>query len=798
MIEIINKLASSWAGFISLDLAQDTAFLAIIFLMLYIFKNVDAGARYIIASFGLFKLLLPPFIPAPFLSRTTLITDNSVRVTGGISVLPANGMVYSEPLSFVGLLFLIWLMTAAISLIFPLLSTLRLYFKLISAKRISPEMIKPNLNKFPYQILKTEKINMPLTLGIFSKRVYVPKQWDEWSDACRKMILDHELAHIKRKDNLVQILQIIAQALYFFHPLVWILNTRMNQYREMACDDASVSLKGSSQVEYSRYLVQIAEDITLSELGCSSVSALIRQKNELLNRVQYQIKESNKMKVTNKRKWLIVITLFLLIIPFSWTMSKEVAIFPSDNIASETKKDGKINGSVYDQKTGEALSNTNVFIKDSEIRVKTDARGNYSIVNIESSNYDIETKAEESMRLDFELESITSDSENEQIAIPPSAPPPPTNVQDDKIQFVAYDTPPEPIGGFAAIQKNLIYPEKARKAEIEGTVIIYVHISEEGIVDNTKIMKSLNEECDQAAIDAIKSVEWKPALQGEKKVSVWVNVPVKFKLAGAEQQADQSLTPSQNDENLKLEPPPIPPVPEEAKVFVPYDTPPKPEGGFARIQKNLIYPEEARKASVEGAVIVYIRVTINGEVAKTKIVKSLNPECDKAAIDALKSVKWEPAKQKDKPVSVWVSVPVKFKLAGEAKKMDSPVLPPPPKGEKMLKSDAPPPPPKIDGEKIQFVAYDTPPMPKGGFAAIQKNLVYPEEARKANIQGTVVVYAHINEEGKMTKAKIAQSLNEECDEAAVKALKATKWEPAQKDDKPVAAWVSVPVKFKLK
>ncbi len=111
----------------------------------------------------------------------------------------------------------------------------------------------------------------------------------------------------------------------------------------------------------------------------------------------------------------------------------------------------------------------------------------------------------------------------------------------------------------------------------------------------------------------------------------------------------------------------------------------------------------------------------------------------------------------------------------------------------------PPPPPVEDETATLFVAYDEPPMPIGGFEAIQKKLVYPEIARKAGIEGQVTVYAHINEKGEVIDTKILVPLgNSGCNEAAVAAIKAVRWKPAKQRDKPVAVWVSIPVRFKLK
>lgn len=113
--------------------------------------------------------------------------------------------------------------------------------------------------------------------------------------------------------------------------------------------------------------------------------------------------------------------------------------------------------------------------------------------------------------------------------IPP--PPPPPADEDSDVIFVPYDEPPSPIGGFAAIQRALKYPEIARKAGIEGKVIVQVLVSEKGDVVNTKIVKSLGHSgMDEAAVSAIRSVRWKPALQRDKPVKVWVAIPVIFKL----------------------------------------------------------------------------------------------------------------------------------------------------------------------------------------------------------------------------------------------------------------------------
>jgi len=93
-----------------------------------------------------------------------------------------------------------------------------------------------------------------------------------------------------------------------------------------------------------------------------------------------------------------------------------------------------------------------------------------------------------------------------------------------------------------------------------------------------------------------------------------------------------------------IPPPPPPPDEEGDMIFVAFDEPPTPIGGFMAIQKALKYPEIARKAGIEGRVTVHVLVSEKGEVVRTKILQSLgHTGCDQAAVNAIKGVKWNPA-----------------------------------------------------------------------------------------------------------------------------------------------------------
>ncbi|RKY55132.1 MAG: hypothetical protein DRP93_03945 [Candidatus Neomarinimicrobiota bacterium] len=110
-------------------------------------------------------------------------------------------------------------------------------------------------------------------------------------------------------------------------------------------------------------------------------------------------------------------------------------------------------------------------------------------------------------------------------------PPPGDNPDTNDYIFVPYDEPPEAIGGVAAIARNTVYPEIAKEAGIEGTVYVQTYIDEKGTVLKCVTVKGMpGTGLDEAAMDAIKKTKWKPAVQRDRNVGVWIAIPVTFKL----------------------------------------------------------------------------------------------------------------------------------------------------------------------------------------------------------------------------------------------------------------------------
>jgi WD40 repeat protein/beta-lactamase regulating signal transducer with metallopeptidase domain len=97
----------------------------------------------------------------------------------------------------------------------------------------------------------------PLVCGVLRPSVLLPAAADAWTSAVRRSVLLHELAHVKRRDVLWQLLARVACALYWFHPLAWFGLYRLRIERELASDDC-VLASGIASTDYAQHLVQVA------------------------------------------------------------------------------------------------------------------------------------------------------------------------------------------------------------------------------------------------------------------------------------------------------------------------------------------------------------------------------------------------------------------------------------------------------------------------------------------------------------------------------------------------------------
>ncbi|MGM0546662.1 MAG: energy transducer TonB [Bacteroidota bacterium] len=110
-------------------------------------------------------------------------------------------------------------------------------------------------------------------------------------------------------------------------------------------------------------------------------------------------------------------------------------------------------------------------------------------------------------------------------------PPAPEETEEDREDFfVVVEQMPELKGGLAGLQQCVKYPNMARKAGIEGRVIVQFIVNKDGQVENPRVIRGIGGGADQEALRCVEQAEFQPGMQRGVPVRVQYSLPVIFRL----------------------------------------------------------------------------------------------------------------------------------------------------------------------------------------------------------------------------------------------------------------------------
>ena len=111
------------------------------------------------------------------------------------------------------------------------------------------------------EIYTGDKILTTYTSGLFTPKLFIPKELIMGFNLKEiEPIIAHELAHIKNYDFLIAKFQNIVSLFYFFNPIIWIANSKINLLREEICDSLILKTKKISSNFYSQILIKVAQE----------------------------------------------------------------------------------------------------------------------------------------------------------------------------------------------------------------------------------------------------------------------------------------------------------------------------------------------------------------------------------------------------------------------------------------------------------------------------------------------------------------------------------------------------------
>lgn len=159
----------------------------------------------------------------------------------------------------------------------------------------------------------SERITSPLLIGIVRPVILLPPAaLTGWSPEEIEMVLLHELAHVRRWDNLVNFLQRVVESLLFFHPAVWWVSGWVRHDREECCDTVVVS-RTARPTAYAELLVALATPQ-------SPLAGLAMAQHPLTGRIRRILKiEDEKMLVSRGTITLAGTALAGLLAAILWT-----------------------------------------------------------------------------------------------------------------------------------------------------------------------------------------------------------------------------------------------------------------------------------------------------------------------------------------------------------------------------------------------------------------------------------------------------------------------------------------------
>jgi beta-lactamase regulating signal transducer with metallopeptidase domain len=176
----------------------------------------------------------------------------------------------------------------------------------------------------PVRLLQNRSVPFLGTWGILVPRVLLPSDAEKWSDDRIRMVLAHELSHIKRLDWVVQVLADAARAIYWFNPIFWLASSRLRRESEHACDDAVVRM-GAAGTHYAEELLAMTRALR-SERGVAHPILAMAQPSHLEQRLVALLNPSlNRLAAT---PWAVIVVAgfaIALTLPLAAVRSSEIA-----------------------------------------------------------------------------------------------------------------------------------------------------------------------------------------------------------------------------------------------------------------------------------------------------------------------------------------------------------------------------------------------------------------------------------------------------------------------------------------
>jgi len=211
------------------------------------------------------------------------------------------------------------------------------------------------------QYIESGIVKTPIVLGYFKPAVIIPVgMLTGIPENQIEAIIAHELAHIRRNDYIINVIQTIIETVFFFHPAVWYISSKIRNERENCCDDIAIKVCDGN-LTYAKALVSIQEFSLGKHYAAVAFSG---QKKHLLNRIK-RIVMKPKMKSGLIDKLIALFIIVSAAVALSFTYKNN-----NQNFISETGFSDEVSKSMVNTIIKEKPSNDKLNIVKAESIVK--------------------------------------------------------------------------------------------------------------------------------------------------------------------------------------------------------------------------------------------------------------------------------------------------------------------------------------------------------------------------------------------------------------------------------------------
>lgn len=183
-------------------------------------------------------------------------------------------------------------------------------------------------------LLLSENAQSPFLFGLFTARIVLPANLPETLNQTElRNVLLHELIHWKRRDMIVGWLQLLAQAICWFHPAVWFANSRIRHERECACDEAAIAYASCEPKGYGESLLKVLLAGKARTSTAFSILGIFERNTKLQNR----LKEIMNYKASSRKfgMWGWAVILLFAMVFLSMSATRSSTSFPRKRVATE-------------------------------------------------------------------------------------------------------------------------------------------------------------------------------------------------------------------------------------------------------------------------------------------------------------------------------------------------------------------------------------------------------------------------------------------------------------------------------